>query len=59
MLKIIDDLDVKEETILPLDVAKRATKKDADENLAKLRCEEETKWVQRAKVKHVQQGGTI
>jgi hypothetical protein len=32
-------------------------KKESDECLAKLRRAEETKWAQRAKVKHVQEGG--
>jgi hypothetical protein len=35
----------------------RAVKKDADERLVKLRHDEELKWAQCAKVKHVQQGG--
>jgi hypothetical protein len=30
---------------------------DATDNLNKLRCDEETKWAQHAKVKHVQEGG--
>jgi hypothetical protein len=31
--------------------------RDANEKLAKLRRDEETKWAQLAKVKHVQEGG--
>jgi hypothetical protein len=38
-------------------VSGRGIKKEEDENLAKLRHDEETKWAQHAKVKHVQQGG--
>jgi hypothetical protein len=40
-----------------LSAAERAAKKEADEHLANLRCDEETKWAQRAKVKHIQEGG--
>jgi hypothetical protein len=53
---LIDELDIKVETI-PLSVAERAAKKEADEYLAKLRREEETEWAQQAKVKHAQEGG--
>jgi hypothetical protein len=32
--------------------------KNANEKITKLRRDEETKWAQRAKVKHIQQGGS-
>jgi hypothetical protein len=53
---LIDELDLKAE-VCPLNAAERATKKEADECLANLRRDEETKWAQRAKVKHIQEGG--
>jgi hypothetical protein len=56
LLLLIDELDVKAESS-PLSAVKRAAKTEVDEYLAKLRCNEETKWTQRAKVKHVQEGG--
>ena len=36
---------------------KKAAKKEADECISRLRREEEAKWAQRAKVKHIQEGG--
>jgi hypothetical protein len=54
--RVIDELDIKAETI-PLSVAERATKKEADDSLSRLRGEEESKWAQRAKVRHVREGG--
>jgi hypothetical protein len=56
LLNIIDSLDIKAETS-PLNESERLLKKDSDERLAKLRRDEETKWAQRAKVKHIQEGG--
>jgi hypothetical protein len=56
LLKIIDELDIKAESV-PLNVSERDINKKADEELAKLHRDEETKWAQRAKVKHVQEGG--
>ena len=53
---LIDELDIKAETS-PLSVAENAAKKEADAYLAQLRRDEESKWAQRAKVKHVQEGG--
>jgi hypothetical protein len=53
---LIDELDLKAETI-PLNAAERAQKREADIAIAKLRRDEETKWVERAKVKHIQEGG--
>ena len=53
---MIDELDIKAESV-PLSVAERAAKKEAYDFLYKLRREEETKWAQCAKVKHIQEGG--
>ena len=53
---IIDELDIKAENN-PLSAAERAKLRDANENIGKLRRAEETKWAQRAKVKHIQEGG--
>ena len=56
LLAIIDELDVKVESN-PLSMAERDALKDANDRVTKLRRDEETKWAQRAKVKHVQEGG--
>jgi mannosylglycoprotein endo-beta-mannosidase len=56
LILLIDELDLKAETI-PLNDAERAAKKKADADLAKLRRDEESKWAQHAKVKHIQEGG--
>ena len=56
MTLLIDQLDLKVEHT-PLTVSEREIKKEADISLAKLRRDEETKWAQRAKVKHIQEGG--
>jgi hypothetical protein len=56
IMQIIDELDIKAQ-LTPLDITKRQIKKKADEDLAKLRRDEETKWAQRAKVGHIQEGG--
>jgi GH35 family endo-1,4-beta-xylanase len=53
---LIDELDLKAKTI-PLSVAESAAKKEADECLDKFHCQEESKWAQQAKVKHIQEGG--
>jgi hypothetical protein len=50
--------DIKAETS-PLSESERSLKKESDERLANLRRNEETKWAQRAKVKHIQEGGKI
>jgi hypothetical protein len=55
LIQIIDELDIKAE-LTPLDFNERQIKKKADEDLAKLRQDEETKWAQRAKVRHIQGG---
>jgi hypothetical protein len=55
-LVFIDFLDMKAETN-NLTVSERQTLKNANEKLYKLRREEESKWAQRAKVKHIQEGG--
>ena len=56
LLRIINDLDVKAESAL-LSVSERATLRQAQDRISSLRRDEETKWAQRAKVKHVQEGG--
>jgi hypothetical protein len=56
LINIIDTLDTKAE-ISPLDNDERRILRNANDELAKLRRDEETKWAQRAKVKHIQQGG--
>jgi hypothetical protein len=56
LLNIIDTLDCKAE-IVPLDEEERQSMRKARDNLAKLLRDEESKWAQRAKVKHVQEGG--
>jgi hypothetical protein len=53
---IIDHLDVKAETNI-LDTNEREELKKANDYLNNLRREEESKWAQRAKVKHIQEGG--
>jgi hypothetical protein len=45
-------MDIKTEST-PLSISERKTLKDATDHLNKLRRDEETKWAQRAKVKHV------
>jgi hypothetical protein len=56
IMQIIDELDIKAQ-LTHLDITKRQIKKKADEDLAKLRRDEETKWAQRAKVGYIQKGG--
>jgi hypothetical protein len=53
---IIDELDIQAESC-PLNKSERDKLRDANDKLCKLRREEELKWAQRAKVKHVQEGG--
>jgi hypothetical protein len=55
-LQVIDDLDTRAE-VAPLSDIDRVTLQEANDKLAKLRRDEESKWAQRAKVKHVQEGG--
>jgi hypothetical protein len=55
LMALIDALDIKAETI-PLMVAERDALRKAHDSLAKLRREEEAKWAQREKVKHIQEG---
>ena len=55
LLSIIDDLDLKAEN-RPLSLHERGMLSDANERITKLRRDEETKWAQRAKVKHIQEG---
>ena len=56
LLNLIDVLDKKAETSV-LDNADRERLTAANDSLAKLRRVEEAKWAQRAKVKHIQEGG--
>ena len=56
LLLLINERDIKAE-VVPLSSEERAAKKAADDYLAKLRSDEETKWAQHAKVKHVCVGG--
>jgi mannosylglycoprotein endo-beta-mannosidase len=56
LLAIIDELDIKAETS-PLNTSESGKLREANDKLLKLRREEESKWAQRAKVKHVQEGG--
>jgi hypothetical protein len=55
LLAIIDHFDIKAETS-PLSSHEREEFKKANESLNELRREEESKWAQRAKVKHIQGG---
>jgi hypothetical protein len=54
LMAIIDELDIRAETC-PRNKSEREKLRDANDSLSKLRREEEAKWVQRAKVKHVQE----
>jgi hypothetical protein len=56
LLKIIDELDLKAES-QPLNEFERSSLRKANDDISKLRREEESKWAQRAKVKHIQEGG--
>jgi hypothetical protein len=56
LLTLIDNLDLKAE-ITPLDDAERKIMRDAQDELANLRRQEESKLAQRAKVKFIQEGG--
>src|SRR6266498_1813939 len=56
LLAIIDELDLKAETT-PLSMSEREALKEANERVTKLRGDEESKWAQWAKIKHVQEGG--
>ena len=55
LLKIIDELDIKSESI-PLNSVERDKLKEANDRISSLRRDEEMKWAQRAKVKHIQEG---
>jgi hypothetical protein len=54
---IIEALDLKAESTLLNDDERRCLR-NANDELAKLQRDVETKWAQRAKVKHVQEGGS-
>jgi hypothetical protein len=56
LISLIDELDLRAE-ITPLDDDERTKLRKANEDLTKLGREEESKWAQRAKVKHIQEGG--
>jgi hypothetical protein len=56
LLSIIDKLDIQEET-MPLSDSEREILRDSNFRISNLRRDEETKWAQRAKVKHIQEGG--
>ena len=56
-LAIIEELDLKAESAM-LTVSERDALKEANDKITKLRREEEIKWLQRAKTKHIQEGGT-
>jgi hypothetical protein len=56
LLLLIDELDLKADSI-PLDDNERAKLRKTNADLTKLRRDEESKWTQRAKVKHIQEGG--
>jgi hypothetical protein len=56
LILLIDELDLKAESF-PLDDDERAKLRKANDDLTKLRRDEESKWTQRAKVKHIQEGG--
>jgi hypothetical protein len=56
LLLIITALDIKAET-QPLSHGEREQLRMANDDMNKLRRAEEAKWAQRAKVKHVQEGG--
>ena len=56
LLAIIDELDFRAECN-PQSAVERDALKDANERVTKLRRDEETKWAQGAKVKHIQEGG--
>ena len=56
LLKVIDELDIKAEST-PLSVGEREALREANDKIWSVRRDEETKWAQRAKVKHIQEGG--
>jgi hypothetical protein len=55
-LNLIDFLDIQAETC-PLTKRERLDLKKTNDQLNKLRREEEIKWAQRTKLKHIQEGG--
>jgi hypothetical protein len=56
LMAIIEELDIKAESI-PLSNNEKRKLREANEGLCNLRRNEETKWSQRAMVKHIQEGG--
>jgi hypothetical protein len=57
LLSIIDELDIKAE-MNNLNNDERDALRKANDHLCQLRRDEEARWAQRAKVKHVQEGGS-
>ena len=57
LLLLIDELDIKAESTI-LSESERLAKRDAEAYLSKIRRDEEAKWAQRAKVRHIQEGGS-
>ena len=55
LLKLIDELDIKVETVSLTDT-ERVALREPNDRISKLRHDQETKWAQRANVKHVQEG---
>jgi hypothetical protein len=53
LLNIIDVLDIKAQTIPLCALEREALREANNECVTKLRSDEETKWAQHAKVKHV------
>jgi hypothetical protein len=58
LLSLIDHLDIKAE-VVPLTETERVVLRNANDALSSLMRDEEIKWAQRAKIKHVQEGVII
>jgi hypothetical protein len=56
LMLLIDELDIRAETC-PLNKVESDKLRDANDKLSKIRREEESKWAQRVKVKHIKEGG--
>jgi hypothetical protein len=55
ILDLIDKLDITTE-MSPLTAYEREEMEKENEKVANFHCDEESKWVQRAKIKHIQEG---
>jgi hypothetical protein len=55
-MEVIDSVDMKAETT-PLTASEREALKEANEIFVKLIRDEESKWAQKSKVRHIQDGG--